>query len=132
MSQNSQIVDYFFDHFKSNQIDKIHNFVSPNFVCYVNNGLAMNFEQLAERMKVANSGAVTKSEGMTSEDDVHFSTEFELQTPNENNEIISAFGFSEIKVSQGLIERINVHYYTSDEEMVEFREMMNNNAMVNT
>lgn len=131
MSQNSKVIDYFYEQFKTNNIDKIFSIISLNFVYCVNGGAELSYEELAERMKLATIGATVIGEKMVSEDDVHYSAEFEVQTLDGAGEMKSAFGFVEAKLNQGLIESLNVHYHRSEAEIEEFRELIKNNATAN-
>ena len=128
MSQNSKIIEYFYREFRANNIDNIYSIISPNFAYYINGGAQQSYEQLAERMKLANQGATVIGKKMTSEDDVHYSAEFEVQVVDSHGKTISAFGFTEVQIYNGLITSLDVHYYESEVEIEEFRELIKNNA----
>lgn len=129
MSHNSKTIDYFYTEFRANNIEKIFNVISPAFAYYVNGGPRLSYDVLAERLKLANQGAKVIGGKMTAEDDTHFSAEFEVQVADDKGEIISAFGFVEAQVRNGLIENLNVHYHKSAMDIDEFRELIKNNAM---
>lgn len=131
MSYNSKMIDYFYREFRANNIDNIFSIMSPTFAYYVNGGPRQNYEELVERMMFTKKGALVIGRKMVSEDDIHFSAEFEVQVVDENHEVKSAFGFIEAEICKGLIESLNVHYYKSELEIEKFRELIKNNAIAN-
>lgn len=128
MSHNSKTIEYFYREFRSNNIDKIFNIIAPDFTYCVNGGEILTYAVLEERMRLAKQGAKFIGEDMSSEDDIHFNAEFEAQVPDGNG-TKSAFGFVEATISRGLIQSLNVHYHTSEEDVLKFRELVKNNAL---
>ena len=124
MSKNSKIVAYLDDSFRKNNIDKISYLFSPDFGFYVNGGEKQDFDEFASQMKQAYGQIKIIGDKMTSQDDIHFSTEFELPVETENNEVITEIGFVEVQVQNCIIKSFNLHYHTQEAEVEEFRQVM--------
>lgn len=128
MSDNSKTIDLLHRHFLSNNIKKISNIFSPNFKFFVNGDDALGFDEFANKMAQACGDIVLVGGKMTSQDDVHFSTDVELPITTEKNETLVHVGFVEVQIHNCIIESFNLHFQTQNDAVQELHQMTKNVA----
>ena len=123
MTNNSKTIAYLDACFRKGDIEKISYLSAPDFAFYVNAGEKQGFEEFANLMKQAAGQIIIKGDKMVSQDDIHFSTEFELPTEVEN---VKRIGFVEVQVHNCIIKSFNLHFHTQEVEVEKFRQVMKN------
>ena len=126
MSDNAKTIAYLHEHFLNNNIKKISNIFSPHFKFYVNNENALGFDEFADSMAEACENIVLIGGELSSQDDVHFSTEVELPVITEDNEVITHVGFVEVKIHNCVIESFNLHSQTQADAIQGLHQMTKN------
>ena len=127
MSQNSRLIDYFINEFYLDRTYGLAHITSPSFICRINSGVGLNFDEHVERMTLINLNAILIIDDIKSDDDKIFTAEFIIRT----NENLRASGVFTFKVINGLLDNIRIYYSLTDDELGVFEALvLNRNNIV--
>lgn len=129
MIENVKLVHHFVKSFIENDVSKLVNLVSPEFQYWVNYDECLDFDQFTKKLQFLSSSSNIVAYEITTQDNVHFYFDFDLELPAPN-EGAKSYGFAQVIVKNGLVNRIDINNKDDKEKFEEFKKLRVNSRTV--
>lgn len=124
MTENLKLVEYFTSAFYFKEKIELGHIASTTFGFSINSSPLKTFEEYESRRLLLSQNATLIIDEITTNDDTHFYTNFDVLLKGGKK----FSGKTMLKVSRGLLERVNVDYDLTNDEFKQFEKMLMNNT----
>ncbi|MCJ8324318.1 MAG: hypothetical protein HRU29_12075 [Rhizobiales bacterium] len=129
MTDSFKLVEFFIKQYLASSAKQMKLVVAQDFSYYINFGEPLSFKEFTDRMWFLQSSSDVVFGELSSEDDIHFYSEFKLTlpAPNDNKQ---AIGLAQFVVKNKLISKVFVDYREDADKFEEFQNMMKKSPTV--